>query len=323
MLKKIKELILNKENNKFLIFMHQNPDGDALGSALAMKVLLEKLEKDVLVVSVDSIPHKYDFLPGIKDILKIDKDTVLIADVAVFIESANIARVGCEKKFLQVGKIINIDHHKINDEYGDINWLDSKKAAVAVMVYEIFKYLDVSINKAAAECLYTGIVTDTGRFQYSNMSIDIYKIIGKLVKKGLDVNYIYRQIYGRKSKSHINFMRLLLANLEFHRESKIAISFITDLDISENKIINDDIDGAADFLRDIEGVELACFIKPKDEGLYKLSLRSKEYVSVCDISQKFGGGGHKYAAGFELKAESMIDLKNNILQIFSEEELWG
>jgi phosphoesterase RecJ-like protein len=321
-LEQINNIILDDTNKTFLIFAHQNPDGDALGSALACKLLLENFNKKVQVISIDKTPSKYKFLQNSKTIENLSKDNKISADIAMFMECSNISRSGFDEANIDVKTIINIDHHKVNDYYGYINWVDATYAAVSIMIYKIFKYMNVKISKAAAECMYTGILTDTGRFQYSNTTLDVYDIVKELVKTGVDVNAIYREIYGSRAKSYISFMRIFFNHLEFLKDDLIAISYIEQDEIDLYGISNEDSDGAVDFLRDIEGVELACFIKPKSNGNYKLSLRSKKCVSVYEAAKEFGGGGHKYAAGFEMQADSAKEVKQKILKVLLEQKLW-
>ena len=319
LLDQIKSVLEDTANQSFMLFCHQHPDGDVLGAALALKFLLEKkYNKSVTIMSKDNVPDKFDFLEQVSDInTSSDLSNV---DVSIILECANLSRTGylAAEISAKSKKIINIDHHNTNDFYADINWVDSKSAAVCMMVYDIFKYLDVSIDKSAAQYLYVGILTDTGRFQYSNMSLEVYDVIKDLVKNGVDVNFVYRQVYGKKSRSYISFMQILFDNLEYLEvldSYQLAISYIEDEQLKNYKITVDDTDGAVDYLRDIDGIEIACFIKPAGVGIYKLSLRSKEFVAVDEIAKKFGGGGHKYAAGLEIKAETAEAAKMKLLQV--------
>jgi phosphoesterase RecJ-like protein len=317
-LKNISNIISSSNNQSFLLLLHSSPDGDALGSALALKLLLETYyNKSVQIYSKDKIPYKYLFLPNIESV-KIEQNLPSNIDVTIVLESANIMRTGYLSENLKTKTIINIDHHKTNDLYGDINWVDSEKSAVCEMIYLIYKFLNKEINKNIATCLYVGILTDTGRFQYSNMKPDVYDILKELVSKGLDVNYIYKEIYSRRPKSYINFMRILLDSIEFYCNEQLAISYIDSDLIEKFALSSDDMDGASEYLRSIDNVEISVFIKPKKNGIYKFSLRSKGKIKIDKLCNSFGGGGHIYAAGFDIKAKNAHKAKDMVLDKIKE-----
>jgi phosphoesterase RecJ-like protein len=306
----IQKTFADEKNKNFLILFHANPDGDAIGSALALKFLLEKnYKKTVSIYSKDAVPDKYKFLPNSASIQH--NENLPEADVTIVMEAGNIERTGYSRETLVTKFLINIDHHQTNDFYADINWVEATRSAVSEMVYLLYKNLDgpKTIDKDPAMCLYVGILTDTGRFQYSNMTPNIYEIIKELVEAGVDVNFVYKNIYGRKSKSHIGFMKNLFNNLEFYSDDQLAVSFV-DADVVEKLNVSvDDMDGACDFLRDIENVEVAVFIKQKKAGVYKFSLRSKGKIELDKLCKFFDGGGHKFAAGFEIKADNILSAK--------------
>lgn len=330
------EKILKDENNQtFFLFCHENPDGDALGGVFAMKFLIEKYysnfsKKRIIKICLteknrQNISKSYFFLPTLKDFIENENNSEdsksfannkIKGDVAIFIETSNVKRAGFSDENLEVKTIINIDHHKINDFFGQINWVDSKKAAVCEMVYIIYKQLGKKIDLKTALCLYTGILTDTGRFQYSNMKIEIYDIIKGLVKKGIDINFVYTNIYGSKTKNNIFFMKELLNNLEFFNIEKIsfAFSFVDENFIQKNSIKHEDMEGATDYLRDIENVDIAIFAKPKMTGIFKFSMRARGNFAVDKLSAIFDGGGHKFAAGFDIKADNILNAKKIVLE---------
>jgi bifunctional oligoribonuclease and PAP phosphatase NrnA len=326
------EKILNDQNNKTIfLFCHENPDGDALGGICAMKILIEKYfnenqDRKVYIClnekDFKNIPNKYLFLPGLNDYVKNEKifSEKIKGDVGIFLETANVKRAGFDSKNVKFNTTINIDHHKINDFYCDVNWVDSERAAVCEMVYLIFKSLNKEISSEAAVCLYTGILTDTGRFQYSNMKLEIFDIIKDLVLKGVDINFIYRNIYGSRTKNYILFMKEILNNLEFFNIDKIlfSYSFVDEDFITRFDIKSEDMDGASDYIRDIDGVEISIFVKAKDSKNYKFSLRSKGNFAVDSISKIFGGGGHSFAAGFQIEADNIIEAKNIFMEKLKE-----
>jgi len=311
-IEQIEKVILDEKNKTFLILFHINPDGDAIGGALALKFLLERhFNKTVFVYSNNAVPEKYKFLPASESINH-DKNLPK-SDVTIVLESANIARTGYSAEDLDTKFLINIDHHQTNDFYADINWVESSRAAVSEMLYLLYKGLGKNIDKDAAVGLYVGILTDTGRFQYSNMKPEIYDILKELVNIGVDINFVYRNVYGRKAKTYISFIKSLLDDMEFYCDGKLAISYIDEKTIDEFNISVDDMDGAADYMRDIENVEVSVFIKPNEPGVYKFSLRSKGKIELDKLASSFSGGGHKFAAGFELETDNILDAKNIVL----------
>ena len=318
-IKSLKTSFIDKKNQTYLILCHTNPDGDVLGAALAMKFLLENYYgKKAFVYSKDftAVSTKFDFLPGVNEINV--SDTLPVTDVTILLECSNIERTGYKKEDVKSPFLINIDHHTTNDNYADINWVESNRAAVCEMIFYLNKIWGKELDYNTAICLYVGILTDTGRFQYSNMTSHIYDILKELVATGIDINFVYRKIYGRKSQAYINFMKILLDSLEFFHDGKLAISSIDSESVKKWNIAVDDMDGAVDYLRDIDDVEVAVFIKQKDLGLYKCSMRSKGKIEVNGISKFFSGGGHKFAAGFDIKAKSLGETKAKILDKIKE-----
>ncbi len=315
----IKGVVLDPDNKNFLLLFHSNPDGDAIGSALGAKFLLEKmwkqkygtamLGKRVFVYSSDELPKKFAFLPGFDGIV-VSKNLPNV-DVTIVMESSSLNRAGFP--LLSSKTVINIDHHVINDNYGDINWVDSNKAAACQMIYDILIYFGVELDFDIAVCLYVGILTDTGRFQYSNTTIEIYDIIRNLVEQGINVNEIFTRIYGSKTLTQVKFMQIVLRNIEFFCDNKIIISHIDESDIEAFDIKSDDMDGAVEYLRDIENVEVSMFIKPQIDT-YKISFRSKGKVRLSELVKLYDGGGHVFAAGCEIKKQDLDEAKNRILE---------
>lgn len=329
--KNINKILLDENNKTFFLFCHEMPDGDALGAITGFKAILETYFKkygrsfnfafNEAEYENISVMKKYFFLPHIKGYIdsknffeKID------GDVGIFFESSNFSRAGFLDENIKLKKIINIDHHAINDFYGDINWVDSSMSSTCEMVYLFLKNLELNITKDIATSLYTGILTDTGNFQYSNMKPDIYSIIKDLVEKGLDVNYIYRQIFGTNSKKHVFFEKELLNHLEFFdiENVKFSYSYIDEDFIERNKISSADIYGGSDYLRNIEDVDISIFVKPKSKNEYKFSMRSNGKYKVSEISKLFDGGGHAFAAGFSIEAEDVFDAKGKFLKVLRE-----
>lgn len=293
------------KNDNYLISGHVQPDGDVFGSTFAMYLILKNFEKKVTVSFEPAfVPKKYRFLQETKIKNKKDIDSV---DNFIVMECPDRKRLGAlEELSLKAAKVINIDHHLENDFYGDINVVDPGASATTEMIYKLARILDVDITKKIANCIYVGLVTDTGRFQYSNTKAETFELAAELVKNGVEPGYIFEAIYENCSMQSLVLLGTVVNNLKLAADGKIIWSFIdrrstppgTDPGDTENLI---------NYIRSVEGPLVAALIKMDDEE-HKVSLRSKGDIDVAEIASKMNGGGHKNAAGFSstMKMEEII-----------------
>lgn len=293
----IKEAInIIKESNNIFIASHVQPDGDNLGSSLALAMAIKKLNKNPKVIKVDSVPLDFNFLPGINLIKKYDIDQSI--DLLISLDSGDLNRLGVGKQFaLKANKVINIDHHVSNDNFGDINIVSTSSAATGEIIYEIIKEMGVDIDKDIATCLYTAISTDTGSFMYSNTSHTTHSIAADLLRKGIDINNININLYQNKSMEKTKLFINSLKNLEIFNNNKIGIVSITPEILKNSGAKLEDTEGIISFIRNIGSIEVACLLKEMDNNVIKVSLRSKKIMDVSKIANKFDGGGHVRAAG--------------------------
>lgn len=284
-----------KKANSIVILTHENPDGDAIGSGLAMYNALKKMEKDVDII-IPEVPRVYDFLPNREEIQKEGKEKVY--DLAIALDTANIKLLNGFAKYFEDAKVkVSIDHHGTNTMFGDYNYINIDSPACAQILITVLEYFGIEIDKEIGTCILTGIITDTGGFQYQNTRPETFEFAANLLKKGINVSDVYKRVMNTKSKANFELRKRAIDRLEFFENGKIAVTYINKKDMQEVDAESGDYEGIVEEGRAIEGVEVSIFLREKDENLYKASLRSNDYVNVSDICLLFGGGGHIHAAG--------------------------
>ena len=292
-----------RRNKNFVLAAHEHPDGDALGSVLALRLILEKMGKKAeMVVDPDAVPLKYDFLPGVKSIkAKINPPHPF---VFVALECGSKKRLGEAQRLIdKASVVVNIDHHPDNDNFGDINVVDPLSAAVCALIFQLANRLRVGLNYSIALCLYVGIVTDTGRFQYSNTTPQILQIARELLTYGLDTYQIFRKIFENQSLSSLKVFALIINRLQFDKTSKVISSYLNRRDFTRARIEYHETENYIDFLRAVKNVEVAVFLKEVSKGSFRVNLRSCGRINVGEIARSFKGGGHALAAGFTTEGE--------------------
>lgn len=320
-LKEISDLILN--SNKIGITYHVSPDGDAVGSALALLNALKVLGKDAYLISKDIISENLQYLKsaneGNGNIVIPTKDT----DVVVVVDCGNFDRISANLEDFN-GIIINIDHHISNDKYGNFNYVDIKAAATAEIIFELIEVLGLAFNKNSKEmkdigtCLYTSLVTDTGGFRHSNVTARTHKIASRLKEINVDNTFIYQSLFDNKSFEKIKLIGKALSDIELLVDKKVSL---IQLPIEYGKELGIEIGDTSDIISfglQIKGVEVSILIKEIENGV-KASLRSKNDIDVRCIAEKLGGGGHVKAAGITLKGFSLEEAKNKILDEVEKE----
>ena len=296
MLSQVVELVESKR--RFAITSHVRPDGDSLGSSLGLYWLLRALDKDVEVIMRDPVPHAYQLLPGAKEV----RETPIVdrSYHAVFvIECSDISRpglIGLEKQF-----VVNIDHHSTTALFGTINWIDSTASAVGEMIYNLCKATGVRVTKEIAECVYTALITDTGSFHYSNTTERTFKVASELVRTGVKPAKTAEAVFASYPWSRIRLMGEVLSSAKRDSSGRVA-SLQLSLEMQNRSGASDeDADGFVNYPLTVGEVEAVALLKECAPGIYRTSLRSKGDVNVARVAEKFGGGGHRNAAGCTLK----------------------
>lgn len=288
----IKEAIAQARD--IVILTHENPDGDAIGSALAMYLTLKKMDKDVDVI-IPECPNVYAFLPGINAIKEKGKEEPY--DLAISVDVTGIKRLNGFASYFEKAKTkIQIDHHQVNEMFADYNFVDPASPACAQILIWIIEQLGIEIDKEIGTCLLTGIITDTGGFKYEGVSAETFEFASFLLTKGVNVSEIYKRVLQVKTKANFELRKRIINRMEFFDNDQIAFTYITLTDVDETHAEPGDHEGLVEVGRDIEGVEVSIFIRETEDG-YKVSLRSNNYVNVSDVCVAFNGGGHIRAAG--------------------------
>ncbi len=298
-----------KESEHVLIASHTNPDGDAIGSMLAIGHSLAALNKKTTLYSETPVPAVYRFLPSSDRIVQNINPTNTY-DSAIILDCGDIERIGKIVDCInRVPVIINIDHHITNSNFGDYQLIDTSACASAEIAYRLIKKMDVSIDKTIATSIYTGILTDTGSFRFPNTTGAAFAICEEMVQLGVDPHFVAQHLYGT-SLGRIQLLLLALNTIEISQNGKMSMMVLTQVMFVESGTKPEDVDGLINYARDIEDVKVAVLIqeKPKTKSgqhksdCYHVSLRSNGSIDVADIAAAFGGGGHSGAAGFGIES---------------------
>lgn len=278
---------------------HVSPDGDALGSMLALFHLAGAQGRDVVATFPEPFevaPH-YTFLPGLDRLTK-PADIAASPDVMVTFDCGSLDRLGSlARPASAAGALIVVDHHATNDRFGTLNVIDADAASTASVVRELATRLGWPLTRDAALCLYTGLVTDTGRFQYSNTTPEVFHLAEELSAFDLPIADITRQLFELHRFPYLQMVGMCLARAELDRELGFVATWITNFDLDGFGVEVDETEGLIDLVRRTAEADVACVCKETPDGI-RVSLRSCAGIDVGAIAQRFGGGGHRYAAGF-------------------------
>lgn len=282
----------------FVVLAHENPDGDAVGSALGVCTFLKELGKTDIDVLFKEYPETFNFLPN-SDMIK-QESTFERYDMAIVVDCPNSDRVSKEyRKFIENAKIIvQFDHHLRNSMFGDYNVVNPVAPACSQILVSALEYLKIDISKDVATCLLAGIITDTGGFRFNSTTAETFEFAAWCLSKGINVAKVYKEAMMTKTITQFKAEKLALDRLEFFNDDKITFTYITKQDIDELGIKSGELDGIAGVGITIKDVEVAIFAREKDDG-FKISFRSNN-IDVSDICMLFGGGGHKLAAGCQI-----------------------
>ena len=300
---------INKAES-IVILTHENPDGDAVGTGLALYNALKQYGKKTDII-IPEYPRIFEFLPGTDEIKK--ESNIEKYDLAISVDCATIKMLNEFASYFENAKSkISIDHHSTNTMFGDINYVNPEAPACAQVLIVVLEYLKMDINKDIGTCLLTGIITDTGGFKYSGVTAETFEFVAWLLNKGINVSKIYKKVLQTKTRANFELARIAADRLEFLEDGKVAFTYITKEDEEKVGAENGDHEGIVETGRDIEGVEVSIFIRQTDKGC-KVSMRSNEYVNVSDVCLLLGGGGHIRAAGVSMQC-TIEQAKEKILR---------
>lgn len=306
-IKQIREKIL--KSNKILISSHLRPDGDSIGTGLALLHLLKKMGKSVDFINIDKTPFPFTRLPGAEKIVigEIENSDY---DLALLLECSEEGRSGHKniKRFFT----INIDHHNTSELYADLNWIDPSASAVGEMVFDLIIDLKGEFDKIISTNLYAAIASDTGAFRFSNTTPRALEVCAYLAKRGADPYEVSRLLFDTYSYQKVKLLGLVLSTLNVEKENGIAYISMHKKFLDELGLTEVDTEDIISMVRSIDGINIVIFVKEVGENKYRISLRSKGDINSGKIAEKYGGGGHFHAAGFSLEGDYESVLRNAI-----------
>ena len=282
-----------EQRDSFLLTSHARPDGDAVGSLLALYQILRQAGKAACIVMSDAVPLIYDPLPFSNLVLHSQRVPDEAPPAAIILECDSIQRTrlqGLETRFL-----INIDHHTSAREFGHVNWIDAHACAVGEMVYRLARGTGAKITPDIATCLYTAVLTDTGSFCYAGTNQHTFELALELVRYGAQPVDIAHRVYFSNPTSKMRLLGAALSNL--YREGSLAYMHISLAEMERSGGLEEDCEGLVNYALSIAGVEVALFFRELSDGRYRVSLRSKGGLNVAAVAEQFGGGGHTCASG--------------------------
>jgi len=311
-----------QSNRRFILASHTHPDGDAIGSLLATGLALKAMGKEVQLLNESPIPAVYRFLPSVSAIRqRIDAKAQF--DVGIVLDCGDLERVGSAGEMIgALPVVINVDHHLTNTQFGHLRMIDVEACATAEIIYRLIKQLPVEIDCAMATAIYTGILTDTGSFRFSNTNRSAFAICEEMIGQGANPYEVAQHVYGTYSLGRIKLLNLALDSLEISPNGKLSFMTLTQRMLKETRTQAEDIDGIINYARRIEDVQVAALIHelkgngstPKGQSQFHVSLRSDGGVDVAKIAARYGGGGHASASGFSVTT-TLKDLKAQLMEL--------
>ncbi len=318
---KIKKII--QKHQKFLVTTHKSPEGDAIGSAVALKEFLKALGKDVAMVNYDPVPPPYRFLDEFKGVWihtpREIKEKVDEAEVIFIVDVAGDNQLGPLAEMIKDSKIIKvrIDHHRTNDVFADVNAVDGNASATGELIYGLIKAMRGKISQKMADAIYLAIATDTGWFRFTNTNATVFNICKELLKLGVNVSSIYEKVFQSKSWDYIDLLKLVLTSVQMECDGRLAWFKLTKDMLKSSHIKHVDTEPLMDLLRAVEMVEVILLFREQAKGKVKVSFRSKHDVDVSQLAAQYGGGGHRHAAGVIIPG-TMDDVVEKVIGVTKE-----
>ncbi len=313
MFKEAKEIIDN--SNKVYVVAHINPDGDAIGSTFAVCMAMKKLGKEAHVV-MPAYSERFNFLPGYENVVdKIEDDEY---DLLIALDSSDNTRlVISEEEYNRAKKVIMLDHHQLSAPYGDFRYINDNKSSASEIAYLFIKALEIPLDKEMATLLYTGIMTDTGSFNYSNANADTFRVVAELLEAGAEAVRVCKLLNDTMKESKLKLVARAIDNMEVYYDGKMRYSYVSYDEIHALGISDEDSEGMTNYLRSIEGTEVSVYVRGRSDGSLKVSMRSGGRIDTSKIAIAFGGGGHPRAAGYTMR-EDLETEKEKLIKVVGE-----
>lgn len=306
-----------KKYRSFLITSHIDPEGDSLGSLIALSELLKQLKKKVFVVCDSKIPKAYDFMaPYIKFS---NPKKACPYEAVIIVDAPKLGRLGKVKDLIDKRKpIAIIDHHMPEESCVDTTYIDESASSAGELLYRLYNAMRLKPNAAAKFGMYVAIATDTGSFQYSNSTPSAHMAAAALIEEGIRPKDVSNLLYARREASQLRLLGMALSTLSLSKSGRVASLYITDGMMRKTKATPNAWEHFVDYARSVEGVKVAVFFRQRDDGLIKVSFRSNDGIDVNRIAKVFGGGGHKAASGCEVRG-SLRSVIKKVLRVVSYE----
>ncbi len=314
-----------RSRGRVVLATHVNPDGDALGSQLALADILAGMGREVLCYLEEPVPHLYRFLPGSERVMTdLDRVFTFVEKAAgdilcISLDCGDLQRLG--KSGSRLGAIhpfAVIDHHRGNNGFGDLAWIEADRSSTGEMVYDLAMELGRDISPAAATCLYTAIVTDTGSFRYESTSSHTFAVAGELVARGVRPDDMAARLFDNYSVGRLQLLQRVLATLEMYGGNRIAVIRVTASMLRETGTTLEDTENFINLPRAVDTVAVAVFLKEKT-GVVSVSLRARGGCDVSRVAARFGGGGHRNASGFRMAGRSLDEVRDLLVPVLEKE----
>jgi phosphoesterase RecJ-like protein len=285
-----------REKDRFLVACHENPEGDAIGSELALALALRKMGKTATVLNADPVPANLLFLPGAGTVVFTEDGSKY--DVAVVVDCGSPERTGrVGQELRKCPLLVNIDHHRTNGDLGELALVDPDAAATGLLIHRVLSAMGYEIGLDVATNIYVAVLTDTGSFHYGSSSPEAFEVAGEMVRRGVDPWAVAEQVYETQSARRLRLLGRVLASLEVSADERVACITTMRDDLREFASGKDALEGFINYPRSIVGVEVAVSFREEEGGDFRVSFRSKGRVDVSAVAARFGGGGHRNAAG--------------------------
>lgn len=315
-----------RQTENIVLATHINPDGDALGSLIGLAATLEGMGKRVFRYLEEPVSHLYSFLPDSRkmetDLLQLQEFTRQSGSdiLCISLDCGDRKRLGKNAdELLKIRPFAVIDHHKNNDGFGDYAWIDSERSSTGEMIYDLAQALGQGVSKDAGVALFAAIVSDTGSFRYESTSAHTFDVARKLVEIGVEPDEVSKKLYDNYTAGRLQLLQKVLATLEIHGKGKIAIIRVTAEMLEKTGCSLEDTENFINLPRSIIEVEAAVFIKETGAGRISVSMRAKGMCDVAEVAARFGGGGHRNAAGFRASETTIEEVRGKVLTVLLEE----
>ena len=300
------------EADKIYIVGHVGPDGDAVGASFGMYNALKKIGKNAKVI-MPACSDTFKFLPGINEAVENVEESEY--DLLIAVDSSDKTRLAISKEDFEKAKhVIVLDHHMANEPYGDFNYINSDLPAASEIIYNFISYLNNEIDKVIATYLYLGIMTDTGSFNYSSTKPSTLIVAANLVATGIDFSYICKKVNDTIKESKLKLIAKAIDNMEVYYDGRLRYTYVDQKVMKALGINDEEAEGMTNYLRMVDGTEVAIYVREKSDGSNKVSMRSNELIDISKIAIANGGGGHKRAAGFTMQ-KPYEEAKNELINV--------